>query len=100
MSTALDSRTAKIADQVMDEFIRLGVDAYEVAYSGLMTEVPNVVTDKCLIKVYDDYTSGFYDGEKLLSALKGIDPKDVSLESEASNNIWQILEGYEIEGAE
>ena len=85
MQTALDKEAARIADQIVNEFIRLGVSAAEHdPCSGLMTRIPNVVTDIALIDIYDDYTSGFYDGAQVLAHLR-------SLPSADYETIWQEI---------
>jgi hypothetical protein len=95
MATALDKRTQKVADLVVDQFIRLGVDTDTDPCSGLMTRIPNVVTEIALIEIYDDYESGFYDGEAVLSHLATLSPDAVSLGSESPNNIWQHLSAFQ-----
>ena len=80
----------KLADDIQNELFRLEVSTEENPYSGLMASVPSVVSEIPLVKIYDDYANGFYDGEKLLSHLKTLDPKDVSLE-----NIWEIVAEFE-----
>ena len=85
MQTALDKETARIADQIVNEFIRLGVSAVEPdPCSGLMTRIPNVVTDIALIDIYDDYTSGFYDGARVLAHLRSLASADYA-------SIWQEI---------
>lgn len=84
----------KLADDIQNELFRLEVSTEENPYSGLMASVPSVVSEiplVNLVKIYDDYANGFYDGEKLLSHLKTLDPKDVSLE-----NIWEIIAEFEV----
>jgi hypothetical protein len=88
MTTALDKRTAEVADLIVNEFIRLGVSTDHDPCSGLMTRIPNVVTDKCLVDIYDDHASGFYDGEKVLSHLKTIEGTDFE-------GIWQEIKPFE-----
>ncbi len=85
MQTALDKETARIADLIVNEFIRLGVSAAEHdPCSGLMARIPNVVTDIALVDIYDDYTSGFYDGANTLAHLQGLDSADYE-------SIWQEI---------
>jgi hypothetical protein len=85
MQTALDNETARIADQIVNEFIRLGVSAIEHdPCSGLMARIPNVVTDIALIDIYDDYTSGFYDGAKVLAHLRSLASADYA-------SLWQEI---------
>jgi len=92
MTTELDKRTAKTADLIVDEFIRLSIDTDTDPISGLMAAVPNVVADTiCIVAIYDDHVSGFYDGEKVLGLLKGFDLGDISLDSESTNNVWQKI---------
>ena len=91
MITELDKRTSEIADLIINEFQRLGLSTEDDPCSGLLTRVPSVVTDLSLVEVYDDYTEGTYDGEGLLALLETLSPEDVSLESEALNNIWQVI---------
>jgi hypothetical protein len=88
MTTELDKKTASIADQIVDEFIRLGVSTDDDPCSGLMTRIPNVVTDICLVDIYDDHANGFYDGEKVLAHLK-------QLGYSTFESIWQELAAFE-----
>lgn len=95
MKTALDKKTEKIADEIVNEFVRLGVSTDDDPYSGLMTRIPNVVTEICLVNIYDDYADGDYNGEAVLAYLKTLEPNDVSLSSDATNNIWQLIQEFE-----
>lgn len=94
--TDLDKRTAQVADLIVNEFIRLGISTDDDPCSGLMTRVPNVVTDEVLIEVYDDSASGFYDGEGLLTHLRSLAEGSVSLDSEDVNNVWQSIASFEV----
>lgn len=94
MLTELDKRAAKVADLIVDELTRLNCDAKSDPYSGLMTRIPNVVTNEVLIEIYDDYASGIYDGEDVLEHLKTLKPDEVSLDSESGNNIWHHIMSF------
>lgn len=46
------------------------------------------------MKIYDDYTSGIYDGEKVLEKLKTI--QSATVESDEDNNIWDLISEFEL----
>ncbi len=94
--TELDKRTAKVADLIVDELTRLGCSTVSDPYSGLMADVPNIVADQVTVKIYDDYADGIYDGEAVLAHLKSLQPSNVSLDSESTNNIWQSIAKFEL----
>ena len=95
MTTALDKETDKLADEIVNEFIRLEVSTDDDPCSGLMTRVPNVVMEYPIVDIYDDHASGFYKARELLVYLKEMQPSDTSLDSEDTNNIWQHLAEFE-----
>lgn len=94
--TTIEKGVTKLADEIVNEFMRLGVSADDDACSGLMTRVPNVVMVTPIVDIYDDYASGFYDAQKVLTCLQALKPSDTSLDSEDSNNIWQHLAEFEV----
>jgi hypothetical protein len=96
MTTALDKETDKLADEIVNEFIRLAVSTDDDPCSGLMTRVPNIVTDIPIVDIYDDHASGSYDARKVLAYLKEMQTSDTSLASEDTNNIWQHLAEFEV----
>jgi len=106
MLTELDSRTAEVADSIVNQFIRLGfVMAASVArdphgclaarppVSWLMATPCNVVTDLALVTVYDesdaDDTNGIFDGDRLLAHLKKLD------ESISFEDMWEGIAEFE-----
>lgn len=95
MKTELDKKTEKIADNLVSEFIRLGVSTDDDPCSGLMTRIPDVVTEITLVDIYDDHANSFYDGEAVLNHLKTLQPEDVSLAGNVTNNIWQVIKEFE-----
>lgn len=96
MTTALDKETNKLADEIVNEFIRLKVSMNDDPCSGLMVCGPNVLVDKPVVDIYDDHGSSFYDAQKVLAHLKELQLGDVSLDSEDVNNIWQHLAEFEV----
>jgi hypothetical protein len=96
MTTALDKEIDELANEIVNEFIRLEVSTDDDPCSGLMTRIPNIVTDIPIVDIYDDYASGFYDARKVLAYLKEMQPIDTSLDSEAPSNIWQHLATLEV----
>ncbi len=97
MKTELDKKTERIADDLVNEFIRLGVSTADDPCLGLMTRIPNVVTEIALIDIFDGCADGdYYDGEAVLAYLKTLKPEDVSLSPDDLNNIWQLIEKFEV----
>lgn len=92
------TNTNVVPDEIVNEFDRLGISADQVLYSGLMSDYlpwlvdtqPNIIT----VKIYDDYTSGIYDGEKVLDKLKTI--QSATVESDDDNNIWDLISEFEL----
>ncbi len=92
------NKNQMIADEIVNEFKRLGVSADQISYSGLMADYqsllvedePEVVT----VKIYDDYADGIYDGEKVLNTLKTLE--FASVHPEASNNVWDLIGEFEL----
>lgn len=97
MKTELDRKAEKIADELIEEFTRLGVSNEDDPYSGLLAEIPNVAADKCLVEIYDDWARVCYDGGAVLDYLKTLDIGDISLESDPAVNVWQALKPFEVE---
>jgi hypothetical protein len=97
MTTNLDKETERLADEIVNEFIRLEVSTEQDPCSGLMTRIPNIVVDFPVIDIYDDHASGFYDARKVLAYLKEANVGDMSLASEDLNNVWQHLAEFEIQ---
>jgi hypothetical protein len=89
-----------LADEIMDELNRLEVSTDNDLYSGLMTEYQSLLVegnpDVIVIKIYDDYASGLYDGQLTLEHLRGLSPGDVDLDSESLSNIWQSIQSFEL----
>lgn len=96
MTTAIEKESAKLADEIVNEFKRLGISTNDDPCSGLMTRVPNVVTEMPIVDIYDDHASGFYDAREVLIYLKQMFPAHNLLNSESSGNIWQHLAPFEI----
>jgi hypothetical protein len=93
--TELDKETNRLADEIFNQFIRLGVSTNDDPCSGLMTRVPNVVMDHPIVDIYDDHVSVFYDARKVLEYLKQMVAADNLLNTESSGNIWQHLSIFE-----
>jgi hypothetical protein len=87
MFVEFDKTANQIADEIVNEFQRLGVSTDENPYSGLMAEVPN--TETYLVKVYDDYASGIYQAEPLLKHLK-------ALSETTFEDIWQEIAAFQV----
>jgi hypothetical protein len=96
MDAALDKETTKLADDIVNEFIRLKISRDINPYLGLMTYVPNITTKTPVVDIYSAYQSGFYDARKVLVYLKTTQPGDVSLHSEDTNSIWQYLVVFKV----
>ena len=82
-------RASLISDEIVNEFIRLGVSPEDCPFSGLFAEPANVVAKGTVVRIFDDYASGHYNGNQVLAALKHLD--DTTLDS-----IWDTLKPYEI----
>jgi len=91
----LDRLTADIADDLVDELSRLELGAETDPCSGLMANVPNLVTDLPLVCIYDDSDSGFYDAMQVLILLRSLKPGDLSLHPDSSENVWGALAAFE-----
>jgi hypothetical protein len=91
-----------LEDLIFNEFDRLNVSTNDHPYSGLMATAENSAPDSAegcditVIKIYDDHASGFYSGGLLLEYLKGLQPEEVSLDSESHQNIWQHIGEFEV----
>jgi len=96
MLTELDSRTAEVADSIVNQFIRLEFVLSPNArppVSWLMATPCNVVTDLALVTVYDesdaDDISGIFDGDRLLAHLKKLD------DSISFEDMWEGIAEFE-----
>jgi hypothetical protein len=78
----------QISDLLVNEFIRLGVSTETDPYSGLSTEPGGGVGR---VRVFDDYDSGHYDGQRALEALRGVTETSLA-------EVWEILKPFEIGG--
>jgi hypothetical protein len=91
-----------IQDAIFNELDRLEISTNQDPFSGLMTAEENSApyspdgNDVKVVKVYDDYASGFYHGQNLLNFLKGLTIGDVSLEGDSDKNIWEKLTEFEV----
>jgi hypothetical protein len=89
-----------LADEIMNEFNRLDVGTDTDPYSGLMADYQSLMVeghpDVVVIKIYDDYADGLYDGQRILEHLRGLSPGDVELDSASYNNVWQSLHSFEL----
>lgn len=89
-------------DQINDHLNRLGVSTEQDPHSGLMAEPvdPNKSADAAInastVLLLDDYSSAYYNGEKLLEILEGLNPNQVSLDGDSTNNIWQLIYDCEV----
>lgn len=92
----LDQKTKKIAVGIENEFVRLKITTDDDPCSGLMVGIPNVVTEFCLVNIYDDNEDVEYDGEAVLDYLKTLEPEDVSLISFSHKNIWNLIQEFEV----
>jgi len=92
----LDILTAKIANDLVDQLIRLELHTDTDPCSGLMANVPNVVTDSPLVCIYDDSDSGFYDAMQVLILLRSLKPGDLSLHPDSAENVWGALAAFEV----
>lgn len=43
------------------------------------------------IKLYDDHASGVYDASKLVKILENLSEDEVTLESDSSENVWELI---------
>ena len=96
MNTNLDRLTAEIADDMVDQLIRLELDTGTDPCSGLMVTVYTVVTDLPLVCIYDDSDSGFYDAMQVLILLRSLKPGDLSLHPDSTKNVWGALAQFEV----
>lgn len=88
--------TKYMIDQLKAQFDRLSISTDNNPYSGL-TVREFVEGDEGelqgIVRVYDDYDSGLYYSESLLSILKDLEEAD--LDSSSVLNIWQQIAGAE-----
>lgn len=94
--TELDRETARLADEIVNEFQRLEVSTDDHPCSGLMTRTPNIVVDYPVVEIYDDQASGLYDARKVLAHLKTLGTKNTSIVFDDPNNIWQQINEFEV----
>jgi hypothetical protein len=82
-----------LADEIFNQFDRIGVSTNQDAYSGLMCEYQNLLSedslDTVVVKIYDDHADSLYDGQKVLDFLRGV-------ESESLENIWELISEFEV----
>lgn len=87
------SNAYTLCDAIVNEFVRLGVSTEDCPCSGLVADPANCFDpenpDKVIVKVYDDYAGGFYDGNALLAFLKN--EKTVTFET-----IWELISLFEV----
>lgn len=79
-----------LADSIINEFDRLGVSTNQNECSGLMADDANIVAEIQAVKIYDDYDSGIYDGEQVLSILKSLEGATLDAGDEIIN-IWSAI---------
>jgi hypothetical protein len=89
----LEKQSARLADLIVNEFIRLELDTDIDKCAGLFADVPNIVTEVPVVRVYDDQADKFYDAGKLLAFLKTLDLGAASLDPDSTDNIWQLMDG-------
>jgi hypothetical protein len=89
-----------LTDSIFNEFNRLKVSTNQDPYSGLMTEYRSLLVegspDVVVVKIYDDYAEGLYNGALVLEHLKTLSPGDVELEGQSPLNIWQAIQQFEL----
>ncbi len=88
-----------IAYAITSEFDRLNVGTEVDPYSGLSADLAGYAEGKPVVKVFDDYASGFYLAEPLLQHLQELKPSDLDLDGEPFSDIWQHLHEFEFEGS-
>lgn len=89
-----------LADKIYNEFDRLGVSTNQDAYSGLTASYQNLLVEGhpevVVVEIYDDYDSGYYNGEMVLTYLRKLNTGDVDLAGDSAINIWPSLEAFEL----
>ena len=81
------------ADKIFDRLETLGVSTNQNLFTGLMCDyqslmvegAPNVI----VVKIYDDYDSGLYDGQKVWDFLN-------TIESASFEDIWGMIAPFEL----
>jgi hypothetical protein len=94
----MTTKQTQIADQIFNEFDRLGVSTNQESYSGLMCDEMSVLKEGepevTVVKIYDDSVSGFYDGQQVLNFIQSVE--SASLYPDDSENIWNLIREFEV----
>ena len=86
-----------LADKIFNEFDRLGVSTNQDSYSGLMCDGQSLLIegepDIIVVKIYDDSSSGLYNGKQVLEFLMGT--TEANLTNNDTVNIWYLINEFE-----